>query len=71
MSKKSCAILILLLLTFAVDSSSQTRRILSEAEAIQKAEEFIIEQGYTDLLPTKAKRKLKAELSSDTQMLWK
>ena len=60
MNQKLCLAFCLLLI-FAVDSAAQTRSRLSEAEAVQKAEEFIIEQGYTDLPPTKDKRKLKAE----------
>jgi hypothetical protein len=61
MNKMSLALLILLLLTFVVDSSPQTRKRLGEAEAIENAEQFIITQGYTDLPPTSDKRRLVPE----------
>lgn len=61
MNKKSCVVSVLLLLTFSIGAASQNRKRLSEAEAIQKAEDFIVEQGYTDLPPTEEKSKLVAE----------
>jgi hypothetical protein len=61
MTKLLLALLPCLLLTFLTESAAQTRKRLSEAEAVQKAEEFIITQGYTDLPPTKDKRKLVPE----------
>ena len=45
---------------FTAGSASQTKRRLSEDEIVRRAEHFIIQQGYTDLPPTKDKTKLKA-----------
>src|SRR5712664_1358540 len=52
------AISVLVLLSGAWPQRSKR---LSESEAIKKAEQFVIEQGYTDLPPTEEKSKLKPE----------
>ncbi len=51
---------------FTVGSASQTKRRLSEDEVVRRAEEFIIQQGYTDLPPTQDKTKLKAAFDEGT-----
>jgi len=59
MKVKACAIIFLLLL--GANSVAQTRKKLSEQEAVRRFEEFIIENGYTDLPATKDKKKLVPE----------
>jgi hypothetical protein len=61
MTQMQLALILILLLPFVVDSAPQTKQRLSEAEAIEKAEQFIITQGYTDLSPTEDKRRLVPE----------
>jgi hypothetical protein len=48
-------------LVLAFSCSSKRNRILSEDEAIARAEEFIKDNGYTDLPPTEDKSKLVPE----------
>lgn len=55
--RREFQIIACLLLLPLVSSGFQQKRKLTEAEAIQKAEEFIVQQGYTDLPPSKDKSK--------------
>lgn len=60
MYQKSLAVTLSLLVLLSVSWAQKNKR-LSESEAIKKAEQFVIEQGYTDLPPTEEKSKLKVE----------
>lgn len=48
---------IFLLLLCLISLGFRQKRMLTEAEAVQKAEEFIAQQGYTNLPPIKDKSK--------------
>ena len=61
MMKVRASMAIVLLLLLVVGHVAQTRKKLSEAEATRRFEEFVIENGYTDLPPTKDKSKLVPE----------
>lgn len=56
-----CAIVL-----FTEGSASQTKRRLSEDEVVRRAENFILQQGYTDVPPTDDKTKLKAAFDEGT-----
>ncbi len=60
MYQNSLAVTMSLLVLWSVGWTQRNKR-LSEFEAIKAAEEFVIEQGYTDLPPTEEKSKLKSE----------
>jgi hypothetical protein len=45
----------------ASETRSQTKKEISESEAIRLAEEFIVDNDYTDLPPSEDKSKLKCE----------
>src|SRR5215471_10875655 len=45
----------------AYEPQSQPKKEVSESEAIRLAEEFIVNNGYTDLPPSEDKSKLKCE----------
>ena len=50
-----------LLILFTVAASAQTKAKLTEAEAAARFEQFVIDNGYTDLPPTEDKSKLVEE----------
>src|SRR5690349_15601739 len=58
---RNSIILVFFILAFAIAGSSQRKKILTEDEAIARAEEFIKDNGYTDLPPSEDKSKLVAE----------
>jgi hypothetical protein len=60
MYEKSLAVTLSLLVLLSVAWAQKNKR-LSESEAIKKAEQFVIEQGYTDLPPTGEKSRLRPE----------
>ena len=60
MYQKSLAATTSLLILLSVGWAQKNKR-LSESEAIKKAEQFVIEQGYTDLPPTEEKSRLRPE----------
>jgi len=47
-------------------STAQERKALTEAEAIRLAEQFVLENGYTDLPPTQDRSKLSYESIDST-----
>jgi hypothetical protein len=51
----------LIITLVAYSAESQPKKEISEAEAIRLAEEFIVDNGYTDLPPSEDKSKLKRE----------
>jgi hypothetical protein len=56
MRTKSIVVLVLLLFSTAVDVPAQKQKQeLSGAEAVRLAEEFVAQNGYTDLPPDKSK----------------
>ena len=59
MKVKVCATIFFLLLS--VNSVGQTRKKLTQAEAARRFEEFVIENGFTDLPPTTDKSKLRPD----------
>jgi hypothetical protein len=60
MYQQSLAVTISLLVMLSV-GWPQKNKTLSESEAIKMAEQFVIEQGYTDLPPTEQKSRLRPE----------
>ena len=60
MYQKSLALTISLLVLLSAGWAQKNKR-LSESEAIKRAEQFVIEQGYTDLPPTDEKSRLRPE----------
>ena len=60
MYQKSLAVALSVLVLLSGAWAQRSKR-LSESEAIKKAEQFVIEQGYTDLPRTEEKSKLKPE----------
>ena len=61
MKSKACITLVVTLMVFTILSPAQTKRDLTEAEAVRSAEEFIASNGYTDLPPIQDKTKLSFE----------
>jgi hypothetical protein len=51
----------LIFILFACAIRPQPKKEISELEAIRSAEEFIVDNGYTDLPPSEDKSKLKCE----------
>ena len=60
MYKKSLAVATSLLILHAVGWAQKNPR-LSQSQVIKKAEQFVMEQGYTDLPPTEDKLRLRLE----------
>ncbi len=58
MKAKAYCVLAFLLLLFGTSSVAQTKKRLTRVEAIQRFEEIVIENGYTNLPPTEDKSKL-------------
>jgi hypothetical protein len=58
---RNTIILLSFIFAFAITGSSQSKKILTEDEAITRAEEFIKDNGYTDLQPTEDKSRLVPE----------
>jgi hypothetical protein len=60
MKVKACMAIIFFLL-LGVNSVAQSRKKLTEAEVAQRFEQFVIDNGYTDLPPSKDKSKIVPE----------
>src|SRR5262245_59655886 len=74
LNSKLYVALIILPLISGAPAVSQTKKKLTEAEAIQAAEKFIADNGYTDLPPIADKTKLayeSVEWASDSDELLK